>query len=311
MTTCPDYQATGKEPFYPFPRTFWTTPLGPSPKVAENSAQLVSNLVSQISTEYGTVNMDSGPSRYVVHGKELAPNTVMVRQPREESGPVALSSVPLPPELVGGPGTDAEVIIWDVQFEQVGGFDGPISYEFWGYGPQASANTFMRGPADGSWDGVFPWSAEPTKAANTTSASGIAYAGGLITYAEALYGTIGHMLGLTVGKTSSEFVAPAMQSDGNVPVSSGGVPYGTVFFFPPDVPEPGGLSSLAKMVFVALKTYGMIAYDQTQGYGCDLSFENKAPWDAYKPGLEWPYDPGVAYSVLNGIPWSSLAVLAP
>jgi hypothetical protein len=277
--------------------------------VSPDSAQLVSNLVNQISSEYGTVNVDSGPSRYVVHGRSLPAGSVLVRQPRSQ-GPGVLTGVPLPPELVGGPGTDAEVIVWDVQFEELASYEGPVLYEFWGYGPGASANTFQRGAANGSWDGVFEWKSEPSGLANTTSASGLSYAGGLITYAEALYGRIGHVLGLTVGKTSAEFVAPAMQSDGSVPVAQGGIPYGTRFYLPANVTEPAGLSPLGKLVFVGLKDHGAVAYDQTQGHGVDLSFENEAPWQAYRPGLAWPYDPAFAYAALDGIPWSALQVLA-
>lgn len=310
MTTCPDYQATGKEPFYPFPRTWWSTPVPTNPGIAPNSAQLVSNLVNQISTEYGTVNVDQGPSRFVVHGRDMGWQEVAISQPR--AGSPGDLSVPIPPGIATPPGTDEDLVIWDVQFEQVGGYDGPMSYEFWGYSNLA-ARTFFRGPANGTWEGVFPWSAEPSGLENTVSSSGISIAGGTITYAECLWGAWTSIKTLNVGKVtpSPEFTPPAMQSDGRTPLDQGGIPYGTRFFMPEATPEPDGLSPFAKIAFAGLKRFGLIVQDQTQGSGCDLICENYVPWQTYKPGIEWPYDPAYAYSALNGIPWSSLAVLAP
>jgi len=315
----PDYTAgSGSAPTAMFPSSPWTYQIPATPTLAGNSAALVTNLTTGMTNYGGSMTLGAGASRYVVHGKQLAWQTMQVN-PADRWGPAPVGSlsVPFGPSVLPGPASDYQVVIWDVDNETVGAYTGPMAYNYWVENPNLTCNTFNRQPTDGSYTAGFgAWAGEPTALTTTTAASGCNYGAGLITVADWVYGSINHALMLTVGWATGTPVAPATSSDGSTSIASGGIPEGTLYFFKSTVnPSQTGWSAFESMVFAALKAYGMYAVDQDGGY-FSIAMENPVPWQAFQgfPTTAppyWPVNMSAAYNAFPHIPWSSLSVLTP
>jgi len=290
----------------PFTSTVFRTPLPATPAIAGSSSTLVTRFTDDIAAYYGTVGINiaaSTPCRYVVHGNQVGTTPVkIVGYAGSWSGVV---QVPIPTDAICDPGgTDHELVIWDV--------DNDVVWEFWA----EQAPTAAGRPADGwsfatyatqsttTGSGVFTRGAE----SNTCSASGLSYLAAQITAKDIAAGVIGHAIACAMVSTASPPVAPALYSDGS---TSGGVPEGTLFFFPSSVTMPTGLCSLAQMIFTAIQTYGMYVID-TAG-AVTVYTENSNSWTFL--GLADPISPsldGVAsYEAITGFPWSQMEVVAP
>jgi hypothetical protein len=308
----PDYMATGAVPTQPFPDSPWVQPIPSSPTLASNSATLVTNLVNGMATYGGTMSLSVGPSRYVVHGQQLSLTNINVG-----SG-YGNPAVPLPPAWVAAPGSDSELVIWDVDNETWGSYTGPVMFNFWQASETAhTASTVQIVPTNGAFTQGFSDNATHALASysTTSTASGAPYGAGLITVADWLSGSINHVLAMTVGFGTGSGVAPAVAADGSTSIASGGIPEGTLFFFELSVAAPSGMGTFEAMVFQALKTYGAYAVDQDSGY-FSIAMENYGPWQTFQGWTtaappNWPVNMAEAYAAFPHIPWSSLSVLTP
>jgi hypothetical protein len=306
----PDYTATGAEPTQPFPGSPWAAKIPTSPTLASNSATLVANLVNGMAAYGGTMSLSTGASRYVVHGLQLTDTDINVG-----SG-YGNPEVPLPPAWVAAPGSDSEMVVWDVDDETWGSYSGPVMFNFWQANASAkTASTVQIVATNGSFTAGFTVSSTGALASYSTSstASGAPYGAGIITVADWLYGTINHPLALTVGFGTGTSVLPAVHGDGSTSIGSGGIPEGTLYFFESGVATPSGMGTFEAMVFQALKTYGAYAIDSDSGY-FSIAMENYAPWQTFQGWStaappNWPVNMAEAYAAFPHIPWSSLSVL--
>jgi hypothetical protein len=306
----PDYTATGAEPTQPFPGSPWAAKIPTSPTLASNSATLVANLVNGMAAYGGTMSLSTGASRYVVHGLQLTDTDINVG-----SG-YGNPEVPLPPAWVAAPGSDSEMVVWDVDDETWGSYSGPVMFNFWQANASAkTASTVQIVATNGSFTAGFTVSSTGALASYSTSstASGAPYGAGIITVADWLYGTINHPLALTVGFGTGTSVLPAVHGDGSTSIASGGIPEGTLYFFESSVAAPSGMGTFEAMVFQALKTYGAYAIDSDSGY-FSIAMENYAPWQTFQGWStaappNWPVNMAEAYAAFPHIPWSSLSVL--
>lgn len=332
----PDPQATGSQPTYPLPGSVWAATVPGTPTVKQRSSTIVSNLLTQGFGAGGNpakffVGANDGTPRYLVHGQAIAGSfgltTIRIFNPQTPGNPQGTMTWPLPLGWVTSTGTDSQITVWDLDNSTLGTYTGPIIYNGWSF--QRNTNTHYPGqcfvqqrcPTNGSYSGFGAWSQDPLTT-GTTTASGAPYIATNITYAEFLWGTLNHVLALTIANPTAEYYSPAVASDGTTALASGGVPYGTWFYLPASVPEPNWATTgctapaLAHQVFVALKTYGMVAVDQTAGQGCDLGIEAYGPWARWNPrmvfdGVSWPVNLSTAYNSFLGMPWSSLQVFVP
>lgn len=309
----PDIMATGMAPTQTFPNSVYTTAVPASPVISPNSATLVSNFIYQYQTYYHTVGVNTGsytPTRYVVHGNTFAWQPVKVNPGNRWSGsPQGTIMAPIPPNAVpDNNGTDRQMTIWNLDPDPITGK--PMVWEFWvtdvlnGW----QTNTIVRGPTDGSWNGVYPWSGETSSLMTSAAASHLSYLGGMITVADVLSGTINHSINLSCIYTGS-FVAPATQYDGSN--TSNSVPEGTRFYFPSSVVMPSGLSPIGQMIFQAIKTYGAYILD-TSGAVVGYS-ENSQSWNNYNGS--YPLDPYFGsvpqYNTMTNFPWSQMVAITP
>lgn len=331
----PDPAATGSQPTFIFPGSVWAQTVPATPIVKAISPTIVSNLLTQGYASGGNPSLFSiagldGVERYVVHGQQIASTIgwtqVIVnpgnRWPPPNGGsPQGVMQKPLPIGYQSTPASDHQLAIWDLDNHTQGSYTGPITHNFWVVDQPGQCNVEMMQPTDGSYSGFGGWSQDPLTT-GTCRASGTAFIADVITYAEWLYGTIPHVLGLTVGNPTNFYVPPATASDGGADYASGGVPYGSLLYLPPGTPEPNwtatGSSSprLAHMVFVCLQNYGMIMVDQTVGGGCGIAVEGYGAWQRWNPnfkfdGNDWPLNLALAYNAFKGMPWSSLQVIVP
>ena len=270
----------------------------------------MTNLVNGMAAYGGTMSLSTGASRYVVHGLQLTDTEINVG-----SG-YGYPEVPLPPAWVAAPGSDSEMVVWDVDDETWGSYSGPVMFNFWQANASAkTASTVQIVATNGSFTAGFTVSSTGALASYSTSssASGAPYGAGIITVADWLYGTINHPLALTVGFGTGTSVLPAVHGDGSTSIASGGIPEGTLYFFESSVAAPSGMGTFEAMVFQALKTYGAYAIDSDGGY-FSIAMENYAPWQTFQGWStaappNWPVNMAEAYAAFPHIPWSSLSVL--
>lgn len=332
----PDPMATGSTPTYPLPGSVWAATVPGTPTIKQRSSTIVANLLTQ---GFGTggnpnaffVGANDGTARYVVHGQTIASTigltTIRIFNNQTPQNPQGIMTWPLPLGWETSSGSDSQITVWDQDNATLGSYTGPIIYNGWSF--QRNTNTHYPGqcfvqqrcPTDGSYSGFGAWSKD-SLTTGTNTASGAPYIATNISYAEWLAGSIPHVLALTIANPTAEYYAPAIASDGNTPLSSHGVPYGTWFYLPSSVAEPNWNTTgctaptLAHQVFVALKTYGMVAVDQTAGNGCDLGIEAFGPWARWNPhmvfdGVSWPINLNTAYNSFLGMPWNQLQVFVP
>jgi hypothetical protein len=310
----PDYLANGSLPTLPLPNSIFTTAVPASPVIAPNSATLVTNFTTQWHNYFDDVAFNYGSAtqaRYVVHGNSLSAWQKVSVNPNQRwsSGdPVGTILVPIPPNATPDQvGTDHQLIIWNLDNDPITGL--PMFWELWGTDINNGweCNTMVRCPTDGSFNGVYPWTSEPTGLMTSAGAARISYAGGIVTVADALYGAINHALNFAMALTGS-YVAPANQHDGTS--NSTSVPEGTRFYFPSSVSMPTGLPVLAQMAFTAIKTYGIYIMDTSgavNGYA-----EHRQPWINYQ-GSYYPSSlmGSLTYDVMNNLPWSQMLAITP
>ena len=320
----------------PFVTSIFTTPVPASPTLASNSAAQVTEFLAQIASANNEVGVNFNSScatRYVVHGNSMTWTNMSVIG--YDGTPIGTIPVPIPSFATPDPnGSDRQMIIIDV--------DNLLVWEFWSTFAPGQSNeyqstvsvwtcwTFEVGPLGqdfyGVWPGYYPsgssggWpgnGSPPAVAGDapslswSASASHISYAGGIITMADLVSGSIEHAINMAL-PTPGGPVSPATASDGG----GAGCPEGSWFYFPASVSMPGGLSPIAQMIFTAIKKYGLYIMD-TSG-SVNAYCENADAWTNYStyptgPG-PWTYfnsNGANAYTELTALPWSELVLLAP
>ncbi len=151
-------------------------------------------------------------------------------------------------------------------------------------------------------DGVFP-------SPFGMSASGISYLATVITEADVKSGSIDHAIALDLPGCTRPEIPPAVRNDCGA--DPGQPPYGTWFRFPAALPVPRGLTPFGRMVFEAVRTYGMVLVDQAGAVM--LQAEDTRDWVAEgRTGTDpitVSWDGEQEYQVVAALPWRQLEVI--
>jgi hypothetical protein len=261
-----------------------------------NSAQFVSDLVTDYKDNYGSVGVNSQPL-YSVPANPAEVN-ISVGSGCNSFLSDAGSQMPIPSFASLNGSSDSPLVIWQPSTQ--------TDWELWEVS-RLSANSYSAcwgGKLDmATSDGVFP----PTFG---LSATGISYLATSITEADVASGSINHALAITLPACNG-YVYPANRGDcGSDPGQPG---EGQWFRLPANLAMPSGLTPFAQMVFRALQTYGAVVTDH--GGAVSLESEQTSDWAAEG---HTGTDPITAswgglpeYGVVAPIPWSSLQVVDP
>jgi hypothetical protein len=167
---------------------------------------------------------------------------------------------------------------------------------------------------DGVWNGAPGYEGVGNGSGAGISACGISYFAVIPKQAEVEAGVIPHMINIQLPSGGAPGYAPTnsngQRSPGTQSDMDSNAAYAThpqegmVFRWPTSVSMPGGLAPIAQMIFTAGQDYGIICMDIAGAYqtvlmgpsgGTDYCL---AALDGQEP-----------YSVLDGLPWSSLVAL--
>ncbi len=262
--------------------------------VAQDSAQLVSSLVEQIKTHYGSVTVNGLPT--VTAGPNQARVNLAVTAGcndfRRGTG-----AVPIPPTAYSNGSSDDPIVIWQ-----------PSTHTEWELWKAIETNGTWTACWGGKLDaatsnGVFPFP-------YGLSATGISYLATTISDRDVAAGSIDHALAFELPRCDHH-IQPSNRGDcGSDP---GQPPEGAWFRMAPSTRMPSGLTPFAQMVFRALKTYGAVVTDQAGAVA--VQGESPNDWSAeghmgVSPILSsWVGKP--RYATLSGIPWQDLQVVSP
>lgn len=306
-------------------QSFWYQPVPANAPVDPNSAAYVRNLVSQIKTYYGTVNLNTtsyaSPIYFVqtvggststtwVDGTPVYPvgNRVDVAfsdcQNKGWSDPGLVAQwqgVPIPAGATPARGTDSEMSVYDISTHTL--------WEFW-----------VTRHVDGRWQacwggriqnttqnaGIFP---HPYGA----TATGLPFIGGEISAEELERGEIDHVMGISLVEVAgSNLVSwPANRSDGYNPNNRlERIPEGTRLRLDPSVDIAAlNLTPVGRMIAKAAQTYGFVVWDKAGS----VSLRMVNPLSYTLAGMPSPYHAlfgGLpSYQVLRNFPWDKLQVL--
>jgi hypothetical protein len=278
-----------------FPNSVFNQPVASQP-VSANSANYVSRLVFQYMYYYGSVGVNQVPIFTVPANQPLVP--VSLASGCYGSFLSTLGTgVPIPPGAYNTNSSDDDMIISQPSTGRV--------WELW-------RATQTNGQWSACWggglntqtsNGVFP-------APFGLSATGISYAATTITESDVAAGRINHAIAMQIVNCSG-YVAPANRGD--CTGAAGAPPEGTWFRMPANTPMPANLTPFAQMVFRALQTYGAVIVDHAGAVMVqaentnDWAFEGNTGTDPITASFAGKPQ----YSVLNGMPWSQLQVIAP
>lgn len=238
--------------------------------------------------EFGIPIYDASPStpRYIITCREHA-----------SWGPCPLEgvSVPIPDEARPQSGSDGAMVVAD--------WGNDRAYEFW----RATKSGSMWST---TWGSVSRLSGDGWS--STATGSGASRLGGVIRESEVAAGVIPHALVLQSSHTCRDvFRFPATKTDG-ASTESGCIPEGSQLQLDPtlDVTNNKNLTKAERAIFVALQKYGAFVIDKG-GAMLSMSFERAADATSTSPGAQYKAA-GLYrdYELLNGIPWSSLRLLA-
>jgi hypothetical protein len=300
-----DFQAPVGGPFGS--RSIWKSDVRSAPLDGISPA-LVANLAGQVSSRYGGVaafNVRVHSSSVFTVRPDQARTTLKWDDCQHKGylppgllGPGGhFVDVPVPPEAVPGPGSDAVMTIHQPSSDTL--------WDFWRVNRQADGwHACWGGRIDkvsqsGGW---FP-------GAFGASASGLALAGGAIGIREAQAGSIGHAVGLAIPDVGSRHRWPAQRTDGT-DARPNAVPEGTRFRLDPALDVASlQLHPLAAMVARAAQQYGLVVTDRSGAVS--VAVESGAatqavtgvdPWAALMAGTP-------EYLVMRNFPWNRLQAL--
>jgi hypothetical protein len=276
---------------------------------ASDSADKVANLVGQVEAYYGGIAAlnvwNYNASFYTVPSGQARVNLAFDDCQHKGYVPPGLLGrggqfvgVPIPPNAVPSPGTDAALTIYQPSTDTL--------WEFWRVTNQHGWAACWGGRLDhvsrsGGWfQGGFG-----------ASASGLASSGGMIGIREAQSGVIRHALALAILSPAiwTNVSWPAQRSDGS-DTGSHAIPEGTRLRLDPSLDVDAlKLHPLAKMIAKAAQKYGFIVTDKAGAVS--VVTENGAALKA-TTGV----DPWVGllrgtpnYLVMRDFPWNRLQAL--
>lgn len=308
------------------PSSFWYQPIPTNAPLNPDSAAYTQNLVNQIQTYYGDVNLNTtsyaAPVYYVQtsgtpytassdpgatplfqvgSGVDVGYNDCQNKGYVDQGLVSQWQDVPIPAGATPAQGTDSEMDIYDISTQTF--------WEFW-------VMSDSSGQWQGCWggriqnagqsDGIFP---NPYGG----SATGLPYEAGEITAAELARGEIDHVMGIAIVNAAAWNVYswPANRSDGynpdNLPEQ---IPEGIRFRLDPSVDVDAlNLTPVGRTIAIAAQKYGFVVWDK--GGAVTLRLSNPASYElAGKPD---PYtalfDNVPSYAVLQNFPWDRMQFL--
>ena len=222
------------------------------------------------------------------------------------SDPFGSSTVPIPLGTKVPPGSDGQLAILDPTTG--------MAYGIWQARYHSDTNTWS-----GSWGGKADLNGNGVDQSGSATATGIARYAGVVTGAEfaaavAANTGIDHALVFSTDLAGSQFVAPAIKSDGqNIAGVAVPIPEGYRIQLDPsiDVDALPGITAGEKVIAKTLQTYGAYVVDQGAARMA-FAFELLDDATPTSPGAAY-VDAGFAwdYYDMGNIPWSGLRVLAP
>lgn len=274
--------------------------------LASNSAQLVSDFVSQVQKYYGhvVINTTEWSTPVYVVGPEQQTVAMVGKSsicPRPEGVyqgfQAQINAVPMPADAVPAAGADKEVVVYQPSTGHL--------WELWRVLEESGRWTACWGGKitnARTSDGIFP---SPYGAA----ASGLSLLGGQIHLEDLEHGVIDHALEVLMPDTADgTFVWPADRTDGTS-TASDAIPEGTRLRLKPSLDLASlHLSAPALEIATAIQRYGIIVGDTAGAVA--LSAQDPTPLiDEGKPN---PYgtllpNPDTA---LEAIPWGDLEAVS-
>lgn len=270
--------------------------LPPSAPVLPESKAYVAALVNDAKVSYHTVGVNLYPLAVVP--KNLRKVQLQPSAGCNDFRPSTGTSVPIPDHVVLSGSSDNPLIIYQPSTNS--------DWELW-----------QVAHSDGQWEACWGGKLNTADSSGTftepygLSASGISYLATMVTDADVTSGHIDHAIALQMPTCSAPPIPPANRTD--CPRADGQPPYGTRFRFPLSMQPPKGLSTFAKMVFIAVQRYGLVLTDQAGDVAivAGRDADPHATSGAHSP-LVSSWDGLPEYRVVASLPWNRLvAVGAP
>jgi hypothetical protein len=264
--------------------------------VDPSSATFAGDIVTDYTTHYGSVGVNTMPIYTVPAGQPQIPVSVLpgCNNFLASTG----SEIPVPPYAQLNGSGDSPLVIYQPSTNS--------DWELW-QATQNAGGTYSAcwgGKLDtASSTGVFPpWYG--------LSATGISYLALTITEGDIASGRIDHAIALQLPACNG-YIYPADRGDcGPDP---GQPAEGQWFRLPKDLPMPSGLTPFAQMVFTALQDYGAVVVD----YAGAVMTEAEQPSDWAAEGhagldpITASWDGLPEYEVIATIPWAELQTVDP
>lgn len=298
--------AVAQQIYKPFsPSSFWYTPLPSNTPIDPNSQTYVNGIVSQVKNFYsgkGDLNVTSYTPPVYIAGASTPLTNVTVSD-CQKLGPnpglqQQFQNVPIPPEAVPANGTDAEMTVYSPQTDTY--------WDFWRVTKNGNSFSACFGGKISNAsqsEGIFPLP-------YGTTATGLAFYGGLLTIPELKSGSINHVIGIGLVHTKKGIHSyPANRDDGCC-TGIDAVPEGMRFRIDPkfDI-NTLKLHPFTKMLAIAAQKYGFVVWDTSGAVG--FRVENPLPYT--NAGQTNPYKDifgtTPTYEILNGFPWDKLQAL--
>jgi hypothetical protein len=264
--------------------------------VDTNSAQYVSDFVSDYETDYGSVGVNTAPV-YVVPANQ--PDVTVSVAPGCNNFISAMGNqIPIPASADLNGSSDSPLVIWQPSTHR--------DWELWKVSQQSPArySACWGGKLNTTTsNGVFP-------SPYGLSATGISYLAVTVTEADIASGSIDHAVGITLPSCNYS-VYPADRGDCRY--DPGQPAEGQWFRFTPGTQMPPRLTPFGQMVFQAIETYGAVVTDQ--GGGVLIEAEQSSDWAAEgHSGIDpitASWEGLLEYQVVASLPWSDLQVVDP
>lgn len=275
----------------------FTRLLRPDAPLSPQSARYVADFVAQYRSHFGTVGVNQQP--IWVAGPHQPEVAVRVAPGCHDFLRNTGRRIPIPTAAETTGTGDSPLVVYQPSTH--------LDWELWRAVRQA----------DGSWRACWGGRLDARSSAGVfpypygLAASGISYLATDITEADIRSGAIRHALAVQMPLCGRPPVPPADRTD--CPWSQANPPYGTWYRFPATMPLPRHLNHFARMVFFAIRSYGMVLTDHAGAVA--IVVESRIDWrlkrrDGPNPMTQsWGGLPG--YEVLAGLPWNRLEVLRP
>ncbi len=292
------------------PDSFWYGRIPEAAPQHPQSARLVKELLSQINTGRGRVNINYKAYSSPVYFAAVSTSRVTVSQwncQNKKSGFPSKrlaehwQSVPIPADARPSAGSDAEMTIYERNSDTVWEFwrarriDGKWSACWGGRISDASKN-------NGYFDG-----------AGGATATGLPFLGGQITAEELLRGEIRHVIGIAVKRVASRdvFYWPAQRSDGGMPANmEAQIPEGARFRLSPSVNvDELPMGHIGKVIAKAAQQYGFVVWDKAAAVS--IRAQNILSYDVVEGVNVYDSMSADFPDTMRGFPWDKVEFLPP